>query len=67
MIEAWGGGTRMIFDECAAAGLPEPAFEQVQGFRVTFRKAPSRTTQEGPSTTQAAPKYHPSSGQVPDK
>jgi len=39
VIEAWGGGTRMIVDECVAAGLPNPAFEQIQGFRVTFNKA----------------------------
>lgn len=40
MIEAWGSGTRMMLDECKAAGMPAPTFEQVQGFRVTFNKAP---------------------------
>ncbi len=39
MIEQWGGGTQLILNECKAAGMPEPAFEQEQGFRVTFRKA----------------------------
>ncbi|MFH1725693.1 MAG: ATP-binding protein [Elusimicrobiota bacterium] len=57
MIEQWGGGTRMILDECAKAGHPEPLFEQEQGFRVTFKK----------STAQAPHKHRTSTGQVPDK
>ncbi len=40
MIEQWGSGTRMMLDECKAAGMPAPTFEQVQGFRVTFNKPP---------------------------
>jgi ATP-dependent DNA helicase RecG len=37
-IEQWGTGIGKIRDLCMAAGLPEPAFEERQGFRVTFRK-----------------------------
>ncbi|MBI4248920.1 MAG: transcriptional regulator, partial [Elusimicrobia bacterium] len=57
MIEQWGGGTRLILNECKAAGMPEPVFEQVQGFRVTFRKAaqPAKTHRQVPD------KYPPSS------
>jgi len=40
VIEAWGGGTKMIMDECASTEMPEPVFDQEIGFRVTFRKAP---------------------------
>ncbi len=60
MIEQWGGGTRMILQECANAKHPEPIFEQVQGFRVTFRKAAKKGTVQAPykhrtSTVQVAP------------
>jgi ATP-dependent DNA helicase RecG len=50
MIEQWGGGTRLILNECKAAGMPEPVFEQVQGFRVTLRKAshPDKAHQQVP-------------------
>lgn len=41
MIEQWGGGTRLILNECRASGMPEPVFEQVQGFRVSLIKARS--------------------------
>jgi ATP-dependent DNA helicase RecG len=37
-IEQWGTGIGKIRDLCKAAGLPEPLFEEQQGFRVTFRK-----------------------------
>ncbi len=68
IIEAWGGGTKMILDECASAGLPEPVFEQIQGFRIAFRKA----TVQAPykhltSTPQAPPKYPPSTPQADNK
>ncbi|HBL15638.1 MAG TPA: transcriptional regulator [Elusimicrobia bacterium] len=39
LIEQWGGGIEKMMGECSAAGMPEPVFEEVQGFRVTFRKA----------------------------
>ena len=74
MIEQWGSGTRMMVDECKAAGMPEPVFEQVQGFRVSFRKAarPVEATGQAPSkypaSTQQVPgKYPTSTRQVPDK
>jgi ATP-dependent DNA helicase RecG len=53
MIEQWGGGTRLILNECKIAGIPEPVFEQVQGFRVTFRKS----AQPAKATRQVAHKY----------
>ena len=38
-IEQWGRGIQKMLDECAAAGLPEPEFEESQGaLWVTFRK-----------------------------
>lgn len=60
MIEAWGSGTRMMLDECKAAGMPAPTFEQVQGFRVTFSKAP----QPKEARPHVPPKYPPSSRQA---
>lgn len=37
LIEAWGRGTIKIIEECKAAGLPEPTFEQTSGgFQVTL-------------------------------
>ncbi|MBI4397275.1 MAG: putative DNA binding domain-containing protein [Elusimicrobia bacterium] len=67
MIEAWGGGTKMILDESTTAGLPEPVFEQVQGFRVTFKKATEQVPHKHrTSTGQVADKHRASSGQVAD-
>ena len=38
-IEQWGRGIQKIINECAAAGLPEPEFEErTGGLWVTFRK-----------------------------
>ena len=38
-IEQWGRGIQKMLDECAAAGLPEPDFEESQGaLWLTFRK-----------------------------
>ncbi|MBM4084213.1 MAG: transcriptional regulator [Planctomycetes bacterium] len=38
-IEQWGSGIQKILNECAAAGLPEPEFEETQGaLWLTFRK-----------------------------
>jgi len=38
-IEQWGRGIQKMLDECAAAGLPEPEFEEDQwALWVTFRK-----------------------------
>ncbi len=38
-IERWGSGIRKMLDKCAAAGLPEPEFEERQGaLWVRFRK-----------------------------
>ena len=37
-IERWGSGISRIIQSCLAQGLPEPKFEEYQGFRVIFRK-----------------------------
>lgn len=38
-IERWGSGIQKILDECMAAGLPEPDFDERQGaLWVTFHK-----------------------------
>jgi len=37
-IEQWGSGIDKMCKACSKAGLPEPQFEQYQGFRVIFRK-----------------------------
>ncbi|MCL0050610.1 hypothetical protein M1N22_02000 [Dehalococcoidia bacterium] len=37
-IEQWGSGIDKMRDACTKAGLPEPQFEEYQGFRVIFRK-----------------------------
>jgi len=38
LIEQWGTGVKRMTDSCLKRGLPEPKFEEQQGFRVTFRK-----------------------------
>ena len=38
LIEQWGSGIDKIRGGCRTAGLPEPVFEEYQGFRVIFRK-----------------------------
>lgn len=38
IIEQWGSGIEKIQNYCREAGLPEPIFEEYQGFRVIFRK-----------------------------
>jgi ATP-dependent DNA helicase RecG len=38
LIERWGTGINRMIDACRAQGLPEPKFEEYQGFRVMFRK-----------------------------
>ncbi len=38
LIEQWGGGIEKMIKFCREAGLPDPVFEEEQGFRVTFRK-----------------------------
>lgn len=37
-IEQWGSGMDKMRNACLKAGLPEPLFEEYQGFRVIFRK-----------------------------
>ncbi|HJH26797.1 MAG TPA: transcriptional regulator [Methanophagales archaeon] len=37
-IEQWGTGIRRMIDSCSKQGLPEPKFEEYQGFRVIFSK-----------------------------
>jgi len=37
-IEKWGSGIQRIIQSCLKQGLPEPKFEEYQGFRVLFRK-----------------------------
>ena len=38
LIEQWGSGIDKMRKTCLNAGLPEPDFEEYQGFRVIFRK-----------------------------
>ena len=38
LIERWGSGIDKMRKTCRGAGLPEPVFEEYQGFRVTFRR-----------------------------
>lgn len=38
LIEQWGSGIDKMRSTCLKAGLPEPQFEEYQGFRVIFRK-----------------------------
>jgi ATP-dependent DNA helicase RecG len=38
LIEQWGSGIGKMREGCRMAGLPEPVFEEHQGFRVIFRK-----------------------------
>jgi len=37
-IERWGTGIQRMIQTCLKQGLPEPKFEEYQGFRVIFRK-----------------------------
>ncbi len=37
-IEQWGSGIDKMREACMKAGLPEPRFEEYQGFRVIFNK-----------------------------
>jgi len=37
-IEQWGSGIDKMCKACTKAGLPEPRFEEYQGFRVIFTK-----------------------------
>ncbi len=37
-IEQWGSGIDKMRNTCTKAGIPEPQFEEYQGFRVVFRK-----------------------------
>lgn len=37
-IEQWGSGIDKMRRACIKAGIPEPQFEEYQGFRVIFRK-----------------------------
>ena len=38
LIEQWGSGIEKMRGACIKAGIPEPRFEEHQGFRVIFRK-----------------------------
>jgi len=38
LIEQWGSGIEKMRKYCLGAGLPEPTFEEYQGFQVVFRK-----------------------------
>jgi ATP-dependent DNA helicase RecG len=38
LIERWGSGIEKIQKHCIDAGLPEPTFEEYQGFQVVFKK-----------------------------
>ncbi len=39
LIERWGSGIEKIQQHCLDADLPEPTFEEYQGFQVVFRKS----------------------------
>ena len=38
LIEQWGSGIDKMRKACSRAGIPEPKFEENQGFRVIFKK-----------------------------
>jgi ATP-dependent DNA helicase RecG len=38
LIEQWGSGIDKMRKNCIKAGIPEPQFEEHQGFKVIFRK-----------------------------
>lgn len=38
LIEQWGTGVKRMIDSCLKRGLPEPKFEESQGFKVIFSK-----------------------------
>ena len=38
LVEQWGSGIDKMRKACQKAGIPEPKFEEHQGFRVIFRK-----------------------------
>ena len=38
LVEQWGSGIDKMRGACIKAGIPEPKFEEHQGFRVSFRK-----------------------------
>lgn len=38
LVEQWGSGIDKMRGACIKAGIPEPKFEEHQGFRVIFRK-----------------------------
>ncbi|MBI1870478.1 MAG: putative DNA binding domain-containing protein [Chlamydiae bacterium] len=66
LIEQWGSGIQKMVGACRTVGLPEPKFEELMGFRITFAKSPFREGEkvrhkEGDfSTPQVPPKYPPS-------
>lgn len=37
-IEMWGTGIHRMIQDCLEQGIPEPKFEEYQGFRVIFRR-----------------------------
>ena len=69
-LENWGSGAQRIIETCRSQGLEEPAWTTDGGFvTVTFKRPIShKTAGDTPkhhlSTTQAPPKYHPSTDQV---
>ncbi|MBO5182768.1 MAG: putative DNA binding domain-containing protein [Paraprevotella sp.] len=65
VLESWGRGIKLIIDECRRVGIPEPEFHADGGFIwVVFHYTRVVAGREHPSTTQAPPKYHPSTTQV---
>ncbi|MCC4769407.1 hypothetical protein FXV91_04075 [Methanosarcina sp. DH2] len=38
IIEQWGSGIEKMRIYCKKANVPEPVFEEYQGFRIIFRK-----------------------------
>ncbi len=72
IIERYGSGIHRMLDACAAAGLPEPVFEEsTGGFLMAFRKPAGIARASGEATaldeaqegavTPQAPRKHPAS------
>lgn len=64
-LENWGSGAKRIMDACEEQGVEEPTWCSDRGFVTITLVRPNRSVrQQDPSTTQARPKYDPSSVQV---
>lgn len=58
MIEQYGRGTGQILNDCKAAGLPEPSFDNFSGgFRVLFKRNNTSTPHDTPHVTPHVKKF----------